>query len=215
MSGLDTRSGGGRSGGGRSLLRAAARRRALLSAGLAAAAVAAGLSALAPPAPATATVLTAAADLAAGSVLAPEHLTPQQVPVDLVPDGALRDLAAAAGRVVAGPVRRGEPLTDVRLLGAALLPRGSSDVAVPVRLAEPATGALVTAGDAVDVLAAAPDADGGAQVVATRLAVLSVPDLGDSAGEGALVVVRATRATAARLAAAAVSGRLSIVVHGR
>ena len=41
------------------------------------------------------------------------------------------------------------------------------------------------------------------------------PDLGDAAGEGALVVVAASRSAAAHLAAAAVTGRLSVVVHGR
>ncbi|TAL26050.1 MAG: hypothetical protein EPN99_00740 [Frankiales bacterium] len=193
------------------MLRAAARHRALLAAGLAAASVAAGLSAVAPAAPPTVAVLSAAHDLAAGAVLGPDDLVTAELPRELVPAGALVDAAAVVGRLVAGPVRRGEPLTDVRLLGAGLLPPGP-DVAVPVRLAEPATGALVRAGDTVDVLSAA---EQGASVVATRLAVLSVPDLGDAAGEGALVVVAASRSTAARLAAAAVTGRLSVVVHGR
>lgn len=195
----------------RQLLRAVARHRALLAAGLAAASVAAGLSVLVPAPPPTVPVLSAAHDLAAGTVLGPDDLVTAELPRSLVPAGALVDVASVAGRLVAGPVRRGEPLTDVRLLGAGLLPPGS-DVAVPVRMAEPGTGALVRAGDIVDVLSAAPE---GASVVATRLAVLSVPDLGDAAGEGALVVVAASRAVAARLAAAAVTGRLSLVVHGR
>lgn len=198
----------------RDLLRAAARYRALLAAGLAAASVASALSVLAPtPAP-TVPVLTAARDLAAGSVLTPEDLVQAAVPRALAPEGALPDLASATGRLLAGPVRRGEPLTDVRLLGAALLPPGSQ-VAVPVRLAEPATGALLQAGDRIDVLAASPEGGVAAQVVATELVVLSVPALPDAVGEGALVVVGATRSTAARLAAAAVTGRLSVAVHGR
>lgn len=199
------------SGAPRQLLRAAARHRALLAAGLAAASVAAGLSAAVPAAPRTVAVLSAAHDLAAGAMLGPDDLVTAELPPELVPAGALVDATAVAGRLVAGPVREGEPLTDVRLLGAGLLPAGS-DVAVPVRLAEPATGALVRAGDTVDVLSAAAE---GASVVATRLPVLSVPDLGDAAGEGALVVLAASRSTAARLAAAAVTGRLSVVVHGR
>jgi pilus assembly protein CpaB len=198
----------------RALLRAAARHRALLAAGLAAASVASALSVLAPtPAP-TVPVLTAARDLTAGSVLTPEDLVQAALPSALAPEGALPDLASATGRVLAGPVRRGEPLTDVRLLGAALLPPGSQ-VAVPVRLAEPAIGALLQAGDRIDVLAASPEGGVAAQVVATELVVLSVPALPDAVGEGALVVVGATRSTAARLAAAAVTGRLSVAVHGR
>ena len=132
------------------------------------------------------------------------------LPAGLVPDGALVDAAATVGRLVVGPVRRGEPLTDVRLLGASLLVGG--DVAVPVRVAEPATAALVGAGDRVDVLAASPEGGTVASVVASGLAVLSVPALGDDVGEGALLVLAADRPTAARLAAAAVTGRLSVVV---
>jgi len=198
----------------RDLLRAAARHRALLAAGLAAASVASALSVVTPAAAPTVLVLTAARDLAAGSVLAPEDLARAAVPRALAPEGALTDLASVTGRLVAGPVRRGESLTDVRLLGAGLLPPGSR-VAVPVRLAEPATGALLQAGDTVDVLSASPEGGEAARLVASELVVLSVPDLADAAGEGALVVVAATRSTAARLAAAAVTGRLSVVVHGR
>lgn len=198
----------------RDLLRAASRHRALLAAGLAAAAVASGLSAVVPAAPPSSRVLTAAHDLAAGTVLAPGDLVAAALPADVTPDGALRDVSEVAGRLVAGPVRRGEPLTDVRLLGAGLLPAGA-DVAAPVRLAEPATGALVRAGDLVDVLAASPEGGTSAAVVARRLPVLSVPELGDAAGEGALIVVAASGPVAARLAAAAVTGRLSVVVHGR
>lgn len=209
---------GGRTGaprlGPRDLLRAASRHRVLLASGLAAGAVASGLSAVVPPAAATVPVLVAARDLPAGAVLSGDDVVTAAVPRALVPEGALTEPGRAAGRPVAGPVRRGEPLTDVRLLGAALLPPGAQ-VAVPVRLAEPATGALVQAGDTVDVLSAAPDGGPAAQVVATELAVLAVPDLADAAGEGALVVLAASRSTAARLAAAAVSGRLSVAVHGR
>lgn len=191
--------------------RALARRRVLLSSGLAAAAVAAGLSAVAPTAEPEVEVLTAARELVAGVPLAADDLATASLPAGVVPAGALVDAAAVVGRLVAGPVRQGEPLTDVRLLGAALL-TGSDDVAVPVRVAEPATAALVRAGDVVDVLSASPEGGAAAAVVATGLAVLSVPTLGDDAGEGALLVLVADRPTAARLAAAAVTGRLSVVV---
>jgi hypothetical protein len=49
----------------------------------------------------------------------------------------------------------------------------------------------------------------------TAVRVLSVPFADDDPGEGALLVLAATRSAAARLAAAAVTGRLSVVVHGR
>ncbi|MDQ3612010.1 MAG: Flp pilus assembly protein CpaB, partial [Actinomycetota bacterium] len=90
-----------------------------------------------------------------------------------------------------------------------------SEVAVPVRVAEPAAAALVEAGDRIDVLAAAPEGGPTAAVVASGVRVLSVPALGDDPGEGSLLVVAAGRPAAARLAAAAVSGLLSVVVLPR
>lgn len=196
------------------LHRAVARHRVPVAAGLFAAAVAAGLTVLAPGTEPGVVVLTAAHDLVAGAPLGVEDLAATSLPRAAVPGGALLDRGAVLGRLVAGPVRRGEPLTDVRLLGASLA-TGSTEVAVPVRVAEPATAALVRAGDVVDVLSASPEGATTAVVVASSVPVLSVPALGDDRGEGALLVLAADRPTAGRLAAAAVTGRLSVVVAGR
>ncbi len=200
--------------GVRDLRRALARHRVLLACGLLAAAVASGISAVAPAPPQTATVLVAARDVVGGTVLASGDLSAAELPAALVPRGALTDAASAVGRLVAGPVRAGEALTDVRLLGAGLLPAGRQ-VAVPVRVAEPATAALVAAGDVVDVLSASPDGGAEATTVVSRVRVLSVPSAGEDAGDGALLVVATDRAAAGRLAAAAVTGQLSVLVHGR
>ncbi len=197
----------------RDLRRALSRHRVLLSAGLAAGSVATAVTAVAPSAAPTSAVVVAARELGAGAPLTEGDLRTVDLPTGDVPSGALDDPAAALGRLVAGPVRAGEPLTDVRLLGAALLPPGP-EVAVPVRVAERGTAALVRAGDVVDVLSAAPDGSAAAATVVTAVRVLSVP-LADDQGEGALLVLAATRSAASRLAAAAVTGRLSVVVHGR
>lgn len=192
--------------------RAARRHRALLAAGFTAAAVATAVPLLAPPATRTVRVVAAAHDLTPGAPLTSDDLTTVAVPATLVPKGALTDVDAAVGRAVAGPVRGGEALTDVRLLGAGLL-TGTGLVAVPVRLADRASAALLHAGDRVDVLAAATggdDPNASALVVASGVQVLSVPATDD--GDGALVVVAATPAVASRLAAAAVGSRLSVVV---
>jgi Flp pilus assembly protein CpaB len=197
-----------------SALLAVSRHRTLLAAGLVAASVAAGLTALAPSAEARVQVLAAARDLPSGAVLAVDDLVPLALPAGAVPSGALQDAAQVVGRLVSGPVRRGEALTDVRLLGTGLL-TGSDGVAVPVRLADPATAALVQAGDRVDVLSAPPEGASSASTVASGVTVLAVPSLADDPGEGALVVVAAPSAVAARLAAAAVTGRLSLAVRSR
>ncbi len=197
----------------RTALRVVRRRRGLLAAGLTAAAVASALPVLAPPVEPGTVVLAAARDLPAGAVLDDADVVRLELPARALPEGALPD-APVAGLRLAGPVRRGEALTDVRLLGAGLLARaGEGLVASPVRLADPAGAALVRAGDHVDVLAAAPD--GGAPVAPTAASdvlVLSVP-APDDAVEGGLVVLATTPATAARLAAAAVSSRLSVVLR--
>jgi pilus assembly protein CpaB len=197
----------------RDLLRVVDRRRGLLAGGLAAASVAAGLQVLAPAAPAEVRVVAAARDLPGGAPLAPGDLVVVALPAEAAPAGTSSVVEEVAGRVLAGPVRAGEPLTDVRLLGAGLVP-ADGRVAVPVRVVEPALPLLVRAGDRVDVLAAAPEGGDSARAVVSDVAVLAVPDAVDTV-EGALLVVAAPPAAAARLAAAAVSSRLSVVVRGR
>lgn len=195
------------------LARTVRRHRALLAAGLTAAAVAAGLPVLAPDPGPTLTIVAAARDLAPGSPLTKEDLTQVVLPRTLAPEGAATDPSALLGRVLSGPVRRGEPLTDVRLLGSGLL-TGRGLVAVPVRLADGATLALLHAGDRVDVLAASTGQQqtAAAETVAAGVEVLAVPGGQDRNADGGLIVVAATPATAARLAAAAVGARLSITV---
>jgi len=196
------------------LRRAASRHRGLLAGGLAAAAVATGLGSVVPADEPVELVLFAARDVPAGTTLSTDDLVTRPLARAAVPAGILRDAGQAAGRPVAGPLRRGEPLTDVRLLGAGLL-RAGGEVAVPVRLAEPAIAAVLRAGDRVDVLVASPEGGELARAVASDVLVLAVPALERDAGEGTLVVLAAPASTGARLAAAAVTGRLSAIVRGR
>jgi Flp pilus assembly protein CpaB len=197
---------------------ALSRHRALLAAGLAAGAVATSLNVLAPARQAGVLVLVARHDLAAGTALVADDVRRAELPRGLAPAGALTTSAAAIGHVLAAPVRAGEPLTDVRLAGAALLPSGAAGVvAVPVRVADAASAALVVAGDHVDVLAATATPGGPpyAQVVAADAEVLAVPTAVQDRGDGALVVVAASPAVASRIAAAAISSRLSLTLRPR
>lgn len=157
-------------------------------------------------------VPVAADDLPPGTVLAPSDLAVARFPAEVVPAGVVRDPAELPGRVLAGPVRAGEPVTDVRLVGAgltALLPEGQ--VAAPVRLADLAVAALVRAGDRVDVLATAPDT-GVAEVVAASALVLAVP--GEGAGDRdsavGLLLLAVDGDTAGRLAAASTTATLTL-----
>jgi hypothetical protein len=146
------------------------------------------------------------------------------------------------GQILAGPVRRGEPLTDRRFVGPSLLAGFGDDlVAAPVRLADPGVLAVVRPGDLVDVLAARPAGDptladsptpsddasppGLAAVVAAGVRVIAVPagdtNVEDSlnaastvvGGDGALVILATTPQAAQRLAAAAVTSNLSAIVR--
>ena len=207
----------------RELRRAVAWRRRLLAAGLAAGSVAFAIQALAPPPPAGTYVVVVARNLPAGAVVSTGDLRLTHRPTGDVPHGALTTIAAAAGRPVSSAVRRGEVLTDVRLVGPGVL-RGlaGGTVAAPVRIADPESAALLRPGDVVDLLAAsaAPDAPTGeARLVASGVRVLLTPKpqrsgLTAGLGGGALLLVATSASTAARLAAAAVTDRLSVVLRG-
>jgi Flp pilus assembly protein CpaB len=168
--------------------------------------------------PAAVPVVVAARDLPPGTELTPGDLAEVRWPAGTPPDGVAAAAAELEGGVLAGPVRRGEPLTDVRLLGARvtdLLPAGL--VAAPVRLADLAVSGLVAPGDRVDVLAAAPEAES-AEVVAAGAVVLAAPgpvrpDAGTDPSAG-LLLLAVEPATAARLAAVATSATLTVSLPG-
>jgi Flp pilus assembly protein CpaB len=202
------------------VLRAINRFRRPLAALCAAGAVLAALNVLAPaPAPTTA-VLAAARDLPAGHVLTGDDLRRLDLPPAVVPAGVLRPGASVLGRAVALPVRRGEALTDVRLVGASLLAAVADRglVGAPVRIADAAAVALLSPGDRVDVLGSN-DTATQAQVVASDVLVVTVPGGGSeersaALDSGALVVLATTPATARQLAHAATTARLSVVLRG-
>jgi len=199
------------------LLRLASWHRRWFAAGFAGLAVAAALTALAPAGPHVVHVVAAARDIPPGTVLSDDDVAVVGLLPGTVPTGALRDPVSATGRVVAAPLRRGEPLTDVRLVGPSLL--GTLEgglVATPVRIADAGAVRLLRAGDVVDVLAASTDRSGvaAARAVASDVRVLAVPSPDDSAfDDGALVVLATTSGTAALLARAGVTSRLSVTIR--
>ena len=198
-------------------------RRRLVAAGLLAVAVAAGLQAVRPAAPITVSVWAAAHDLAGGRPLTAADVRRVALPAAAVPAGALRAGARVVGRLLAAPMRRGEPLTDVRLLEPALLAALADDdlVAVPIRIADGSAAALVRPGDVVDVLAVSDltaggptSAGSGAAALASGLRVLAVPARDRSSGDDAgLVVVASSRTQASALAQASSTTRLSLAIE--
>jgi Flp pilus assembly protein CpaB len=188
-------------------------RRRSLAAVTAAVAVLVGLQAAAPAPSPTRMVLTAAHDLQAGSVVDPADLTPTEFSPGSVPAGVVRTPQEAVGRTTTGPVRQGEPITDVRLVGGSLLDGYPGLVAAPVRIGDPGAVALLRIGDRVDVIAADPQGRRDAAVVAADVPVVALPRASESAlASGGLVVLAVTGETAQVLAAASVSAYLSVVV---
>ena len=194
-------------------------RRRLVAAGCLAIAVLAALHALRPAPPATVTVWAAAHDLTGGRPLGAADLARVALPASAVPAGALRAGTQVSGRLLAAPVRRGEPLTDLRLLGPSLLAALPEDglVAIPVRIADgSAAAAVVKPGDLVDILETADPQAGGPRrstTVATRLRVLTVPGTVTGTDGSGLVVVAATPAQAGALAQASAAASLTVTIE--
>ncbi|HJR38786.1 MAG TPA: hypothetical protein VJ819_10445, partial [Nocardioidaceae bacterium] len=135
---------------------------------------------------------------------------------DTVPSGVVASRSAAVGRTTAGPVRAGEPITDVRMVSGSLLAAFPGRVATPVRIGDPAAVALLEVGDRVDVLAADPQGRSEAVVVAEDTPVIAIPRVAESpsvATPGALVVLATSEETARRLATASVARYLSVVLN--
>ena len=189
--------------------------------------VLAGIAMLRPePGGDRAQIAVAARDLAPGAALAADDVRLETRSRATIPDGSTADLNAVVGATLGGPARRGEVLTDVRLLGsrlaeAAIGPKaGPGARIVPLRLADGALLDVVRVGDVVDVLAA-PVADSPAtglpagKVVATDAVVVLV-----SAGrkaqatEGDRVVLVALPARVANTVAGSTLGQaVTLTLH--
>ena len=164
-------------------------------------------------------IVVASHDLASGVELTADDVKLENRTATMVPDGAQSDVDAIVGATLAGPARRGEVLTDVRVLG----PRLAESVAgpdariVPLPLADTAVLDLVRPGDVVDVLAAGSEADADArpQLVATNAVVVLVSEKPKGAGNGSdrVVLVAVGAHAANELAAAALLQTVTLTFH--
>lgn len=165
-------------------------------------------------------IVVATRDLPSGVALTADDVRLENRTAATVPDGSQSDVGAVIGATLAGPARRGEVLTDVRVLG----PRLAESVAgpdariVPLPLADSALLDLVRPGDVVDVLAAGAegsDPDARPHLVATDAVVVLVSEKPKGAGSGSdrvvLVAVGAHAANA--VAAAALLQTVTLTFH--
>ena len=135
-------------------------------------------------------IVVAARDLSPGVELTAADVRLEKRLATTVPDGASRTVDTVVGSTLAGPARRGEMLTDVRLLGPRLaqLSAGPDARIVPLHLSDTALLDLVRPGDVVDVLAAADD-DTDPRVVASDAVVVLVSEKQKGPGGDRVVLV--------------------------
>lgn len=165
-------------------------------------------------------VVVAAHDLSPGHALTADDVRLQDLPADLVPDGARADSADVVGATLAGPSRRGEVLTDVRLLGSRATEAAAGPDArlVPLHLSDTALLGLLRSGDVVDVLAAESaegDREDRPQVIATEAVVVLVsPESSAPGATGDRVVLVALPARAANeVAGAALTRAITLTLR--
>jgi Flp pilus assembly protein CpaB len=185
--------------------------------------VLAGVAALRPdPADGRAEVVVFAHDLAPGVELTAADLRIESRSKTTIPDGSQADPATLIGSTLAGPARRGEVITDVRLLSPRLAEAtaGPDARVVPLRLADAALLDLIRPGDVVDVLAADSATPGGAvdeqpRVVATNAVVVLVSEEATSPGRGddRVVLLALPAHTANEVAGASLTQAVTLTLH--
>lgn len=165
-------------------------------------------------------VVVAAHDLQPGVVLTSQDLEISEREAGAVPEGTQTSVASVAGRTLAGPMRAGEPLTDVRILGPRLAESaaGMEDARiVPLRLADPGVAGLLREGDRVDVLTVAPEPQSTtpqnprAAILATdAVVVLVTTPENDRNQRERVVMIALPREDATRVAAASLTDAITV-----
>jgi Flp pilus assembly protein CpaB len=167
-------------------------------------------------------VVVAARDLPPGIALTLDDVRIEKRLITTVPDGSQENLGALVGATLASPTRRGEVLTDVRVLGTRLAESTAGPGAriVPLHLADSALIDLVRVGDVVDVLAAPPtDAPTGTaavtKVVATDAVVVlvSAKQKVQAADSDRVVLVALPARVANTVAGSALGQAVTLTLH--
>jgi Flp pilus assembly protein CpaB len=151
-------------------------------------------------------------DLGPGTALSAADVALSRRPAGTVPDGALTVMDAAVGATLTGPSRRGEVLTDARILSSRLaeLSAGPDARTVPVHLAEAAVLDLIRPGDVVDVLGASTT---GGDTLTRPVARDAVVVLVSPAGTERVALLALPAAAANALAAASLVQSLTLTIH--
>lgn len=163
-------------------------------------------------------VVVAVRDLNPGTALTGDDVRLENRSAATVPDGSQTDLGVVVGATLASPTRRGEVLTDVRLLGNRLAESTAGPGAriVPLHLADSALIDLVRVGDVVDVLAApASDPQPVSKVLATDAVVVlvSAKQKAQAANADRVVLVALPARVANAVAGSALGQAVTLTLH--
>ncbi|WP_375481720.1 SAF domain-containing protein [uncultured Mycobacterium sp.] len=162
-------------------------------------------------------VVVAGRDLSPGVALTASDVRLEKRLATTIPDGSQSELGRVVGSTLAGPARRGEVLTDVRLLGSRLAESSAGPGAriVPLHPADPALIDLVRPGDIVDILAAEADAKDAPRVVATDAIVVlvSAKPKAQTGNDDRVVLVALPARTAHAVAGAALVQTVTLTLH--
>ncbi|MCV7332828.1 SAF domain-containing protein [Mycobacterium cookii] len=163
-------------------------------------------------------VVVAARDLSPGAALTADDIRLENRSALTIPDGSQSDVHTVVGSTLAGPTRRGEVLTDVRLLGRRLAESAAGPDAriVPVHPADSALIDLVRPGDVVDVVAAFENSSPpNSHVVATDAVVVlvSAKPKAQGAANDRLVLIALPAASANAVAGAALTQSVTLTLH--
>ncbi|SRX93877.1 Hypothetical protein [Mycobacterium tuberculosis H37Rv] [Mycobacterium shimoidei] len=161
-------------------------------------------------------VVVATRDLHPGAALTADDVRLERRLAASIPDGSQADLDSVVGATLTGPARRGEILTDVRLLSSRLAESSAGPGAriVPLHPVDSALIDMVRAGDVVDVIAA-PEADSHAdpRIVASNAVVVLVSAKPKMQADDRVVLVALPSAAATALAGAALAQRITLTLH--
>jgi Flp pilus assembly protein CpaB len=186
--------------------------------------VLAAVAALRPdPADGRADVVVATRDLAPGVELGPDDVRVESRSVTTLPGGSQTSADQLVGATLTGPARRGEILTDVRVLSSRLpeATAGPDARVVPVHLTDAALLDLVRPGDVVDVLAVADSTGAGPddaaarrpRVVATDAIVVLVSAKTKEVARDGVVLVALPVLKANEVAGASLSQAITLTFH--
>lgn len=142
----------------------------------------------------------AAADLAPGTQLTAADLTLVDYPRDFVPSKAFSSIDEAVHKRTSAGVSEGSPLTASAVLDQQALPAGSTDLIMPVRLADDESAGLLQPGQRIRLFSSLPE--GGSEVVVEEVTIARLirKENGIAAESGQLVSVILSPDDAGRIA---------------